>query len=232
MDTYLPAVKIGEVVRSLGAGRIVASNNPDFSVGDIVSGFLGWQDFVAMNPKGQLNKLPPGAPLELAMSVTAYFGLIDGGRPVAGETVVVSGAAGATGSVAGQIAKIKGLPRHRHRGRGGEMPLADRRGRLRRGDRPQVGERGGAAERAVPKGDRHFLRQCRRRHPRRGAGSARDARAGGALRRDRNLQRNRTAARAEELAIPADDLDRKLTVADPTLPTFRMSPLRAASTAS
>ena len=113
-DTYLPAVKIGEVVRSLGAGRIEASNHPDFAVGDIVSGLVGWQDYVVMNPKGQLNKLPPGAPLELAMSalgltgITAYFGLIDVGRPVAGETIVVSGAAGATGSVVGQIAKIKG----------------------------------------------------------------------------------------------------------------------------
>src|SRR5215471_5477971 len=96
MDTYLPAIKIGEVVRSLGAGRIEASNNPDFPVGDIVLGFIGWQDYVAMNPKDQLNKLPPGAPLELAMSalglngLTAYFGLLDVGRPVAGETVVVS----------------------------------------------------------------------------------------------------------------------------------------------
>jgi NADPH-dependent curcumin reductase CurA len=113
-DTYLPAVKIGEVVRSLGAGRVVASNAPGFAVGDMVSGLVGWQDYVAMNPKGQLNKLPPGAPLELAMSalgltgITAYFGLLDVGRPVAGETVVVSGAAGATGSVVGQIAKIKG----------------------------------------------------------------------------------------------------------------------------
>jgi NADPH-dependent curcumin reductase CurA len=113
-DTYLPAVKIGEVVRSIGAGRIVASNNPDYAVGDLVSGLTGWQDYVAMNPKGQIQKLPPGAPLELAMSVlgltglTAYFGLLDVGRPVAGETVVVSGAAGATGSVVGQIAKIKG----------------------------------------------------------------------------------------------------------------------------
>ena len=112
-DTYLPAVRIGEVVRSLGAGRIVASNNPSFAVGDIVSGLVGWQDYVAMNPKGQLNKLPSSVPLELAMSalgmtgLTAYFGLLDVGRPVAGETVVVSGAAGATGSVVGQIAKIK-----------------------------------------------------------------------------------------------------------------------------
>jgi NADPH-dependent curcumin reductase CurA len=113
-DTYLPAVKIGEVVRSLGAGRIEASNHPDFAVGDLVSGLVGWQDYVVMNPKGQLNKLPPGAPLELAMGalgltgLTAYFGLLEVGRPVAGETVVVSGAAGATGSVVGQIAKIKG----------------------------------------------------------------------------------------------------------------------------
>ena len=113
-DTYLPAVKIGEVARSLGAGRIEASNNPDFAVGDIVFGMVGWQDYAAMSPKGQLSKLPPEAPLELSMSVlgmtgmTAYFGLIDVGRPVAGDTVVVSGAAGATGSVVGQIAKIKG----------------------------------------------------------------------------------------------------------------------------
>src|SRR5271166_5083529 len=113
-DTYLPAVKIGEVVRSYGAGRIEASNAPDFKLGDIVSGLVGWHDYVAMNPTGQLSRLPSTTPLELAMSVlgmtgrTAYFGLIDVGRPVAGETVVVSGAAGATGSVVGQIAKIKG----------------------------------------------------------------------------------------------------------------------------
>jgi NADPH-dependent curcumin reductase CurA len=113
-DTYLPAVKIGEVVRSGGAGRVVASKNPAFKEGDLLSGLVGWQDYVAMNPKGNLSRLPPGAPLELALSVlgltgiTAYFGLLEIGRPVEGETIVVSGAAGATGSVVGQIAKIKG----------------------------------------------------------------------------------------------------------------------------
>jgi NADPH-dependent curcumin reductase CurA len=112
VDTYVPAVKIGEVVRSGGAGRIEASNAPGFAVGDIVFGTTGWQDYVAMNPKG-LNKLSRETPLELAMSalgangLSAYFGLLDVGRPAAGETVVVSGAAGATGSIVGQIAKIK-----------------------------------------------------------------------------------------------------------------------------
>jgi NADPH-dependent curcumin reductase len=113
-DTYLPAVRIGQVMRSFGAGRIEASNSPGFKVGDMVLGLVGWQDYTAMKPDGQLNKLPRDAPLELTMGVlgmigvTAYFGLIDVGRPVAGETVVVSGAAGATGSLVGQIARIKG----------------------------------------------------------------------------------------------------------------------------
>ena len=162
-DTYLPAVKIGEVVRSLGAGRIVASNHPDFAVGDIVSGLVGWQDHVVMNPKGQLNKLPPGAPLELAMGalgltgLTAYFGLLDVGRPVAGETVVVSGAAGATGSVVGQIAKIKGCRAIGIAG-GAEKCrwLTDEAG-FDGVDRLQVGGRSGAAEGAVPQGHRHLL---------------------------------------------------------------------------
>jgi hypothetical protein len=114
-DTYLPAMKIGEVIRSLGAGRVVASKNPAFAVGDRVIGLLGWQDYAAFGPgTPPPNKLPPGVPLETAMSVlgatgiTAFFGLLDVGRPKPGETVVVSGAAGATGSIVGQIARIQG----------------------------------------------------------------------------------------------------------------------------
>ena len=115
-DTYMPAVKIGEVVRSGGVGRVEASRNPDYAVGDLVQGLVGWQDYARVNPAGStaLTKLPPGVPIPLAMSVlgltgiTAYYGLLDVGRPQAGETVVVSGAAGATGSIAGQIARIKG----------------------------------------------------------------------------------------------------------------------------
>ena len=115
-DTYMPAVKLGEVVRSGGVGRVVASKNPGFAEGDLVSGLVGWQDYAVLGGPGTLppTKIPPGLPIPLAMStlgltgLTAYFGLLEIGRPKEGETVVVSGAAGATGSVVAQIAKIKG----------------------------------------------------------------------------------------------------------------------------
>ena len=141
----------------LGAGRIEASNAPGFAVGDIVFGMTGWQDYVAMNPKGQLNKLPPGAPLELAMSVlgingvTAYFGLLDVGSPVAGRNRRRLRRGGRDRLGRRPDREDQGLPRDRHRGRGREMPLADRRTRLRRGDRLQVGGRPGAPEGAVPR---------------------------------------------------------------------------------
>lgn len=115
-DTYLPAVKIGEVVRSGGAGRVVASRHPDFAIGEIVSGLVGWQDYAVLGAGGMFaaTKIPAGVPVPLALGtlgmtgITAYFGLLEVGRPRAGETVVVSGAAGATGSVAAQIARLKG----------------------------------------------------------------------------------------------------------------------------
>ena len=122
-DTYLPAVKIGEVVRSIGAGRIEASNNPDYKVGDVVSGLIGWQDYVAMNPKGQLNKLPAGTPLELALGVlgltgiTAYFGLLDVGRPVSGRNRRRLRRGRRDGLGRRTDRQDQGLPRHRHRRR-------------------------------------------------------------------------------------------------------------------
>ncbi|WP_437594238.1 NADP-dependent oxidoreductase [Sorangium sp. So ce1000] len=115
-DTYMPAVAIGEVMRSFGVGRVIASRTPELAEGDLVTGLLGWQEHAAMSgrpPLGQLNKVPPGTPPPLALSIfgitgpTAYFGLLDIGRPQPGDTVVVSGAAGATGMLVGQIAKLK-----------------------------------------------------------------------------------------------------------------------------
>jgi NADPH-dependent curcumin reductase CurA len=115
-DTYLPAIAMGDVVRSGGLGRVEQSRSPDFAVGDLVQGLVGWQDYALLpTSAGRApTKVPPGVPIPLAMSalgttgLTAYFGLLDVGRPQAGETVVVSGAAGATGSIVGQIARIKG----------------------------------------------------------------------------------------------------------------------------
>ena len=116
-ESYLPPVALGEPMRAGSIGQVAESNHPDFSVGDLVQTTGGWQDFVTVAP-GQgimgLNKVPDGVPAEMMLSVlgvtglTAYFGLLDLGEPKAGETVLVSGAAGATGSVAGQIARIKG----------------------------------------------------------------------------------------------------------------------------
>lgn len=112
--SYIPPVGIGEVMRALGVGKVIASNNPKFAVGDYVNGALGVQDYFLGEPRGFYKVDPTLAPLPRYLSalgmtgMTAYFALLDTGAPKAGETVVISGAAGAVGSIAGQIAKIKG----------------------------------------------------------------------------------------------------------------------------
>jgi hypothetical protein len=114
--SYVPPVAIGEPMRAGAVGQVVESRAPGFAPGDFVQGTFGWQDWAAVAPGGLVPvvKLPPGVPLTWPLGVlgitglTAYFGLLDVGKPKAGETVVVSGAAGATGSVAGQIARLQG----------------------------------------------------------------------------------------------------------------------------
>jgi NADPH-dependent curcumin reductase CurA len=112
-DGYLPRVAVGEVMRAGGAGRVVASNHDDYAVGDWVSGLTGWQEYLTVPAHG-VRKLPPGVDPAVALGVlgssglAAYFGMLEVGRPRAGETVLVSGAAGSTGSVAAQIARILG----------------------------------------------------------------------------------------------------------------------------
>ncbi len=112
--SYIPPVQIGDVMRGFAAGEVIASNHPNMAVGDHVSGLLGVQEYAVANGDGVF-KLDTGlAPLETYLGtlgmpgMTAYFGLIDIGRPAEGETVVVSGAGGAVGGAVGQIAKIKG----------------------------------------------------------------------------------------------------------------------------
>ena len=115
-DTYLPAIPIGDVVRSGAVGEVVVSAHPDYRQGDIVSGMFGWQDYALSDGQGfvPVTKLPPGVPIATCMSVlgltgvTAYFGMLDVCDPQPGDDVLVSGAAGATGSIAAQIAKLRG----------------------------------------------------------------------------------------------------------------------------
>lgn len=114
-DNYLPPVAIGEVIRGFGIGVVEQSRNVNFSEGTFVRGFLGWQDY-AVTDGTNLSELPkdPSIPVTAYLGLfgfigmTAYFGLLDIGKPKVGETLVVSGAAGAVGSLVGQIGKIQG----------------------------------------------------------------------------------------------------------------------------
>jgi NADPH-dependent curcumin reductase CurA len=111
--TYRAAVEANTVMAGGGIAEVIASNAPSLKPGDIVFGDTGWQNYAAV-PAKHLNKMPAMEPMTHLLSVygiaglTAYFGLLDVGKPKAGETVVVSAAAGSVGSIVGQIAKIKG----------------------------------------------------------------------------------------------------------------------------
>jgi NADPH-dependent curcumin reductase len=112
--SYIRPVRIGEVMRALGAGVVVDSKSDAFKAGDYVTAGIGVQEYAVLDAKEAVKVDPSFIPLPaylgtLGMSgLTGYFGLLDTGQPKEGETVVVSGAAGAVGSVVGQIAKIKG----------------------------------------------------------------------------------------------------------------------------
>jgi NADPH-dependent curcumin reductase CurA len=109
---YLPPVPIGGVMRSTSVGEVIESKLEGYSPGDLVTAMLGWQEYAIGDASAR--KIPAGVDPALAIStlgvtgITAYYGLLKIGQAKEGETVVVSGAAGATGSVVGQIAKLKG----------------------------------------------------------------------------------------------------------------------------
>ncbi len=112
--SYVPPVDIGEVMRAAGIGRIIDSQHPDYDVGEYVYGVFGVQRYAVSDGSGvtrvDTSLAPP--PVHLGVlgysGLTAYFGLLDVGRPEPGQTVVVSGAAGSVGNIVGQIARIKG----------------------------------------------------------------------------------------------------------------------------
>ena len=115
VKSYIPPVGLDTVMQGGGVGIVEESRHPGYQKGDIVQGMLGWQSYLLSNGKG-LYKLPQSASIPLtaylavlgAIGYTAYFGLLDIGQPKTGETLVVSAAAGAVGSLVGQIGKIKG----------------------------------------------------------------------------------------------------------------------------
>ncbi len=115
---YMPPVAIGEVMRGIGIGRVVASKSSNYAVGDLVQGLVGWQDYALINESrmGYWVKLPPKPPVPLPTllgacgfsGITAYYGLTEIAPVQPGETLVVSAAAGSVGSIAGQIGKLRG----------------------------------------------------------------------------------------------------------------------------
>lgn len=112
--SYVPPVQIGAVMRAGGVGEVIASKHPGFKAGDHVHGMLGIQEYATLAGKllQKVDTAIAALPVYLGTlgmpGMTAYFGLLDVGKAKAGDTVVVSGAAGAVGAVVGQIAKIKG----------------------------------------------------------------------------------------------------------------------------
>ncbi len=112
--SYIRPVAIGEVMRAGAGGKVIKSSHPKFKEGDLVTGGFGVQEYAISDGKGvnkvdtRFVKMPTYLGTLGMPGMTAYFGLLDIGKPQPGQTVVVSGAAGAVGSVVGQIAKIKG----------------------------------------------------------------------------------------------------------------------------
>jgi NADPH-dependent curcumin reductase CurA len=114
-ENYLDPVPLGSVMRSFAVGRVVDSKHPEYKTGDMVTGLFGWQDYAAIDGSSIDRKvIETDLPISTSLGIlgmnglTAYFGLFEIGRPVKGETVVVSAAAGVVGSCVGQIAKITG----------------------------------------------------------------------------------------------------------------------------
>ncbi len=159
MPGYLPPVQIGETMRALGLGRVVESKHPDYEEGQLVQGLTGWTENFIASDAAPLQRVPeiegvsPSLYLgALGMTgLTAWVGMKEIGKPKEGETVVVSAAAGAVGSVAGQLAKRDGARVVGIAGGPEKGSILTERARLRRSRRPQAPRTGASSSRPQPR---------------------------------------------------------------------------------
>ena len=202
---YLPPIGIGEVIRSGGIGEVVASRTDALPVGATVFGMLGWQEYaLADGSRRSMTVVPPGIDPAVVLGVlgvtgmTAYFGLTDIGQPKPGDTVVVSGAAGATGSVVGQLARINGAGTVV--GIAGSVDkcawLVDELG-FDHAINYRTEDVAARIRADLPGRHRHLLRQRRGRDPRRLPGQSGHAGPGGPVRGDLPVQRGPSRGAAQ-----------------------------------
>jgi NADPH:quinone reductase-like Zn-dependent oxidoreductase len=189
---YAANVNLGDAMVGGTVGQVVKSNNPRFKEGDFVAEYSGWQSYAVSSGAMSMKLDPNVAPLSTALSVlgmpgmTAWWGLMQIGKPKAGETVVVSAASGAVGSVVGQLAKLHGCRAGRERRQQGQVLL---RGegtglrRLRRLPRRRRQPVQGAARRRAQR-HRYLFRECRRRRAGRRRAAAQRLRARAFVRTD------------------------------------------------
>ena len=203
---YAAPLEIGDVMRAGCIGVIEASNNAAFPTGTLVSGTFGMQDYVVSDGTSiPFRVFPEGTDPETALGVlggtgmTAYFGMLDIGQPREGDTVVVSGAAGATGSVAGQIAKIKGCRVFGMAGTAEKCAWLTNELGFDGAINYKTEAVGEALDSLCPQGMGHLLRQRRRRHPRRVPGADSNRRSCGPVRRHFAVQRRGAGSGAKKL---------------------------------
>ena len=188
--SYSPPVGLGEVMRSFSAGTVEKSNNPAFKSGDAVQGMFGVQRYAISKGERVLKVDTRQAPLQrwiggLGMpGWTAYFGLLEVGQPKAGETVVVSAASGAVGSVVGQIAKIKGCRAVGIAGGPDKCRYVTEELGFDACIDYKAGNLAAQLQGSLPQGHRRQFRERRRRNPRHGAAADERVRPHRAVRPD------------------------------------------------
>ena len=208
LRSYVPHLNPNDLMPGATVGEVIESNEPSLPVGTFVAGLLGWQTYGLVTKDTCRVIDPANGPVSAALHVlgmtgaTAHYGLLELAKPQPGETVVVTAASGAVGSVVGQLAKIKGCSRRRHRRWRGEVQVRRGRARLRCVPRLQGARLRRAAHRRNAELCGRALRERRRSELRRDAQPRRGPRPDRAVRQHQPVQRGR-AVRRDRATLPA-----------------------------